>query len=31
MEHNIQKVCPIINIEQRGLTNENGQSKESRV
>lgn len=28
MEHTTQKLCPIIYIEQRGLMNENGQSKE---
>ena len=31
MVHNILMNCPIINIEQRGLKNEDGQSKECRL
>jgi len=31
MDHNIQQSCPIIRIEQRGLTFEKGQSKEVRL
>jgi len=31
MEHNVQKVCRFINIEELGLAAEIGQSKEYRL
>ena len=31
MDHNIQKICQFINIDQQGMTSKKGQSEELRL